>query len=309
MQSSGLNEPASRRAFLSASLAASASAFVLPFLDRLRACDLTTNDVLGPYWVQNAPVRNVLASADEPGRRLFISGRVFAGDCATPLEGTIVDVWHATDAGCYSVVMNCPDEDPFNLRGQMLATAGGEYAYETILPGYYAGRCRHIHLRISPPRSQTLVTQLYFAGDPRIPDDPFASDPDAAGRIIPLVEDENGGLHGVFDINLNANPAGADDESDILPDRTRLFPPYPNPAHEKATIRFQLAEPAFASLRVFDPSGRLVQALAGEPFAAGYHTLSWDGTDLRGGAAPSGMYAIRLEAAPYARTFRLLLTR
>src|SRR6185503_11221495 len=164
-------------------------------------CILTTNDIQGPYYVPGAPQRTVIASADEPGTRLFLSGRINSSHCDFGVGGVIVDVWQANNVGCYSISQTCPDEDPWNLRGQMLTDANGNWAVETILPGYYPGRCRHIHWRFVPIGGPLLVTQLYFAGDPQVPNDPYASRPEAAARIIPLTQGADG-LHGTLDLVL-----------------------------------------------------------------------------------------------------------
>lgn len=251
----GQDLPSSRRTFLLASLGVLA-ACALPRELWAEGCALTTPDILGPYWIPDAPTRTVLASPDEAGRRLFVSGRVLGNDCGTALEGTIVDVWQATDSGCYSVVQPCPDEDPFNLRGQMMTDPAGHYAFETVLPGYYPGRCRHIHLRIVPAAGPILVTQLYFQGDPRIPNDPFASDPDAVNRIIPLQEDENGALHGVFEMNLAVELSDEADPDELVPTRTALFGNYPNPLHGED--HHPLPDPS-------KRAGRSIRATPGRP--------------------------------------------
>ncbi len=171
-----------RRGFLLTSTLAAAGA--LGVRKAAAQCELSTPDILGPFHVANAPVRAVLASPDEPGERLFISGHIFASDCTGPVASAIVDVWHATDAGCYSVLEACPGEDPYNCRGQMITDSSGAFAFETILPGRYLNgatfRPRHLHVIISPLDGPALTTQIYFEGDPYIDDDRWASDPDAA---------------------------------------------------------------------------------------------------------------------------------
>ena len=42
------------------------SAF-FPKLGFSQICDLTTEDILGPYYIQNAPTRIIIASPNEPG--------------------------------------------------------------------------------------------------------------------------------------------------------------------------------------------------------------------------------------------------
>ena len=230
---------------------------------------------------------------------------MFANDCVAPLPGTIIDVWQSSQAGCYSVLENCPDEDPFNLRGQFLAEAGGAYSFESVMPGYYPGRCLHIHYRIAPTSGPVLVTQLYFAGDPRIPSDPFASQPGAANRIIPLVQDASG-FHGTFDINLSAMSTSTDDPAEAVPTATILHPAFPNPFAGETTLRWSQALPGRAEVTVFSADGRRVRILVAEDFPAGYHTTRWDGRDDLGRALGSGIYFGRLNTGTARRTQKLL---
>lgn len=263
-------------------------------------CELTTPDVLGPYYVSGAPNRSVIASADEPGTRLFITGRIFAENCATPLSGAIVDAWQANNAGCYSRVQTCPDEDPWNLRGQMLTDANGDYALETILPGYYPGRCRHIHWRFVPVAGPVLVTQLYFQGDPQIPSDPFARLPAAANRIIPLTQEADG-LHGVFNLTLDVSATDVGDEGPD-PEVTHLYPAFPNPFREETRIRFSLPQAGPVDLSVYDSTGRRVRRLVSRSMGIGYHTVEWDGIDEGGRPVRVGAYFLRLSAGGRTQT-------
>lgn len=293
-----------RRQFFGAGISA---AFALSGLPRLvrAGCDLTTSDVLGPYYVAGAPQRTVIASPDEPGPRLFLQGRVRGDDCATNLEGTIIDVWQASQDGCYSVLENCPDEDPFNLRGQFQTDAQGNYAFESVMPGSYPGRCLHIHYRIAPVGGPVLVTQLYFAGDPGIPSDPFASRPQAVNRIIPLTEDANG-FHGVFDLALNVETSETDDPEDFTPTSTVLHPAYPNPSSGPMTLRWSLPREGAVAFAIFDGGGRRVRMLATESMSAGYHTVEWDGRDELGRATSPGIYFARVTAAGVTRSQKLI---
>jgi len=296
-----------RRQFLGAGLSAVFAASGIARLVRAD-CELTTTDPLGPYYVANAPVRTVIASADEPGTRLFIQGRVFANDCATPLQGTIIDVWQASQAGCYSVVQNCPDEDPLNLRGQFLTGAGGAYAFETVQPGYYPGRCLHIHYRIAPIEGPVLVTQLYFQGDPGIPSDPFASRPGAIRRIIPLTQDESG-LHGTFDIDLATQVTGDEDPEEAVPTAMVFHPAFPNPFSGETTMRWSLPEPGPVEVTIFDAEGRRVRTLLAARLPAGYHTVRWNGQDAGGRDVGRGVYFSRLRTERGERVQKLLRAR
>ncbi len=301
----------SRRGFLFTSTLAAAGA--LGARTAHGQCELTTTDILGPFHVADAPMRTVLASPDEPGARLFIDGRVFARDCADPVAGAVVDVWHATDDGCYSVHEACPDEDPFNCRGQMITDAAGAFAFETILPGRYLNgatfRPRHLHVIFSPPDGAALTTQIYFAGDPYIDEDRWASDPDAAARIIPLIEDGEA-FRGLLEINLDVDTTTAvpgDDHG--LPTATTLLQNYPNPFNPMTTLRYQLRVAAAVNLDVFTADGRFVQTLVSEHQSTGYHSVRWTGRDSAGREVPSGVYLARLTAGSLVETRKLHLIR
>jgi len=185
------------------------STVLLPTLVLGQDCNLTSDDILGPYFVEGAPIRAVIAHADEPGQRLFVSGRILQNDCETPISGAMLEVWQANDAGCYSINLDCntgnPGDDDFNLRGKMFSNGDGQYAFETILPGYYANRPKHIHIKITTPDGEVLVSQLYFEGDEACDSDPWCQD--AEERILSLNEDYSG-LHGQLDIVMNSTLSG-----------------------------------------------------------------------------------------------------
>ena len=185
------------------------STVLLPTLVLGQDCNLTSDDILGPYFVEGAPIRTVIAHSDEPGQRLFVSGRILQNDCETPISGAMLELWHANDAGCYSINLECntgiPGNDEFNLRGKMFSNENGQYAFETILPGYYASRPMHIHIKITTPDGEVLVSQIYFDSDPLCDTDPWCQD--AEDRILSLNEDYNG-LHGLLDIVMNSTLSG-----------------------------------------------------------------------------------------------------
>lgn len=79
----------------------------------------------------------------------------------------------------------------------------------------------------------------------------------------------------------------------------------PNPA--AGAVHVELALPAAGPVRaeVFDTNGRRVRLLADRSFAAGAHTLEWDGRDAGGAAMPPGVYFARVEAAGRVVTRRI----
>jgi len=80
-----------------------------------------------------------------------------------------------------------------------------------------------------------------------------------------------------------------------------------NPATE---LTFVLTEPAVVALDIFCPSGRrVIKLLAGIPFNAGRHSVTWDGRDEAGRELPSGMYFARINAGTLGAIVKLVLLK
>jgi protocatechuate 3,4-dioxygenase beta subunit len=114
----------------------------------------TRDDIEGPYFKANSPLRADLTEPGIGGERLTVMGRVLSRTCK-PLKGVLLDFWQADANGEY-------DNEGFRLRGHQLTDDMGVYRLETILPGLYPGRARHIHVKAVLPSKLVLTTQLYF---------------------------------------------------------------------------------------------------------------------------------------------------
>ncbi len=185
---------ASRRHFITGSVSAIAASLGVSTAAKAeaKACLATERDILGPFHRPGAPFGVKLADENEPGTRIYLSGTVYGPDCKTPISNALLDIWHADAKGNYdrpeyAKIYN-PNQD-YRLRRQLLTDADGSYQIETIIPGRYkippglpdidakyAGLTRpaHIHLLAAAPGYTSLITQLYFEGDPHIPGDPWA---------------------------------------------------------------------------------------------------------------------------------------
>lgn len=82
----------------------------------------------------------------------------------------------------------------------------------------------------------------------------------------------------------------------------RLSMNYPNPFMEQTTIRFNLAEESFVSLKVLSADGKEVAVLADDYFSAGLHKLAFDARGLE-----SGVYYYRLISGKHTETGRMVL--
>jgi len=119
----------------------------------------TPSQTGGPFYKPNSPERTSLVEPGMPGTRIIVTGYVLATDC-TPIPRAWLDFWQANDRGEY-------DNAGYRLRGHQFTDNTGLYYLETILPGLYPGRTRHIHVKVRAPNGPVLTTQLYFPGEQR----------------------------------------------------------------------------------------------------------------------------------------------
>lgn len=149
----------------------------------------TAECIEGPFHRPDAPaVANgaPLHQADDGGEFLFVEGRVLDTE-GRPLAGAELDVWAANGEGNYSFFD--PSQPEQNCRGRLRSGEDGGYAVYSPLPrayhmdvgpmgtvlnlmGHQVWRPAHMHFILTAPGHETLTTQLYFAGDPHLADDP-----------------------------------------------------------------------------------------------------------------------------------------
>ncbi len=112
----------------------------------------------GPFYKRNSPLRASLIEKGATGEKLVIEGKVLSTD-GKPIPGALLDFWQCDAKGAY-------DNAGFELRGHQFADSEGRYRLETLVPGLYTGRTRHIHARVQPPNGKVLTTQLFFPNEP-----------------------------------------------------------------------------------------------------------------------------------------------
>ena len=152
----------------------------------------TPAETEGPFFKPRSPQRRSLLEPGISGTKIVLEGRVFSRGCR-PIAGALLDFWHADDSGHY-------DNAGFKLRGHQFADAAGRYRLETIVPGLYPGRTRHIHVKVQAPHGRVLTTQLYFPGEPRNHEDElFRSDLLLSVRSAPAAKQVR--FHFVLDVD------------------------------------------------------------------------------------------------------------
>jgi protocatechuate 3,4-dioxygenase beta subunit len=127
--------------------------------------DSTPEQTEGPYFTTGSPERRSLIEPGVRGSRLVVSGLVLTTDCK-PAAHALLDFWQADGDGQY-------DNEGYRLRGHQFTDSRGRFKLETVRPGLYPGRSRHIHVKVQRPNAQVLTTQLYFRGEPGNDSDPI----------------------------------------------------------------------------------------------------------------------------------------
>gem|GEM_PF-1143919 len=84
----------------------------------------------------------------------------------------------------------------------------------------------------------------------------------------------------------------------------RIEPIFPNPFNATAAISFELRDPGFVILSVYDISGRRLNAAINGWRQAGRHKITFDGSELS-----SGLYIYRLEAGEHSAAGKMVLLK
>jgi plastocyanin len=98
---------------------------------------------------------------------------------------------------------------------------------------------------------------------------------------------------------------GIDDQPSLsLPEGFSLQPNYPNPFNASTIIRFATDKEAYATLEVYDITGRRVDVLQNGMVNAGEHSVIWDGT-----GKSTGVYFYRLSLNGKSATRAMVLVK
>lgn len=109
-------------------------------------CRPTPEDLLGPFYEPNAPVRSAV------GKGHVLRGTVRSSSGCRAIPGARVELWLTGPHGY--------DDDH---RATVIADGDGGYRFESEVPRPYERRPPHIHVRVAHPGYRTLVTQHYVA--------------------------------------------------------------------------------------------------------------------------------------------------
>ncbi|MGW5693531.1 intradiol ring-cleavage dioxygenase [Streptomyces asiaticus] len=136
---------------------------------------LTSETTEGPYYIDADKIRKDITEGKE-GIPLTLRLKVIDSDSCKPVANAAVDIWHCDALGLYSGYESSssggggtpptdaptgaptgtppggghqePTDDKRYLRGTQLTDRHGFVEFTTVFPGWYRGRCVHIHTKV-----------------------------------------------------------------------------------------------------------------------------------------------------------------
>lgn len=138
-------------------------------------CVMLENSIEGPYFTCVSAVNGKNIIGRLSGQPLTVALRVLDTNC-NPVPGAVVDVWSCGPDGRYSGYDVSPDirvvpgggsrHEPTNAerfaRGVLRTDAEGIVEFDTIYPGFYAGRSVHIHFKVHVGNKAYLTHQAHL---------------------------------------------------------------------------------------------------------------------------------------------------
>ncbi|WP_428934529.1 intradiol ring-cleavage dioxygenase [Streptomyces sp. ACT015] len=128
-------------------------------------CTLTKEMTEGPYYLAGQYVRADVTEG-KAGIPLKLNLTVVDDATCAPLSGALVEIWHCDALGEYSGFVGSnghsePDDGTF-LRGAVLTSSSGAASLTSVYPGWYRGRCVHIHVKVHT--GVTVTADGHFTG-------------------------------------------------------------------------------------------------------------------------------------------------
>jgi hypothetical protein len=97
---------------------------------------------------------------------------------------------------------------------------------------------------------------------------------------------------------------GINEESGFSPGSFLLAQNYPNPFNPATTIKYQIPELNFVTIKVYDVLGNEITTLINEEKQVGNYEVEFNGSGL-----PSGIYFYRLQAIEFTQVKKMILLK
>lgn len=167
------------------------------------------SDPADQYWgARSAPSdvswRRKLATADDPGERILISGTIYKPDGKAVAASTLIYLYHTDVHGIYGRKEN-GEHRHGRHRGWMLTDEKGRYEFESIMPASYPDStiAKHIHMTLTTiDMNEEAPDLILFEGDKFLTARDRTIDRGGFDPVLKMVKGSDGVLRGVRDIRL-----------------------------------------------------------------------------------------------------------
>ena len=94
-----------------------------------------------------------------------------------------------------------------------------------------------------------------------------------------------------------------------IPVETKLFSAFPNPFNPSTNLRYSMKEAGAVRIEVYNVKGQILASFNNTHNQAGYYQINWDGRDMSGNLAGTGVYFYRMSSDNYTSTQKMVLAK
>jgi hypothetical protein len=191
----------------------------------------------------------------------------FTADGYAQITGTVKDISNNVIVGA---VVFALDQNN-NIRSYAISNSNGEFVMEGFEPGMYT----IVGDKFGFDLNQSFIATLDYVSN--------------------LTQD----------ISLTLIPEGVTSyEDELIVDNFSLNQNYPNPFNPTTTIKYQIPELSFVTLKVYDVLGKEIETLVNSEKPAGNFEITWNAESV-----PSGVYFYTLQAGNFIETKKMILMK
>ncbi len=92
-------------------------------------------------------------------------------------------------------------------------------------------------------------------------------------------------------------------------DKFTVMPAYPNPFNPTTKIVYGLSKNSDVRIEIYNIVGELINTINDVNQNSGWHSVEWNGTDVRGNKVPAGIYICRVNSNRNVKTIKLMLLK
>jgi len=104
-------------------------------------------------------------------------------------------------------------------------------------------------------------------------------------------------------------PVSVETEDPIIPDEFIVHQNFPNPFNPETEIPFALTKDSHVVINIYNTLGQQIGTLVDTQYAAGFHSVHWDGKDRNGRPVSSGVYLYQIQAGEFSQVRKMILIR